>query len=172
MGCYTASVLLNQNHQSTIKYTRRRADDLRGGDWLSAFKFMGLLYDGNRGTVEGNTKGSRLKVDTRSAVWELIRVLRNARYPETDLQAISHSNVFGLFVSKLYNGTWTITDFEDHDWKVDPYSWYGPRAPAKGNALISSVACLWLRSAIDYSIHHGKRLKKLWEPKVIRGGGG
>lgn len=28
-----------------------------------------------------------------------------------------------------------------------------PQLAKKGNALISSVACLWLRSAIDYSIH-------------------
>lgn len=59
---------------------------------------MGLLYDGNLETVEGHTKkGSRLKDVKRSAVYELIKVLRRTKYEQSDLQAMVRSNVFGLF---------------------------------------------------------------------------
>lgn len=57
--------------------------------------------------MEGHTKkGSRLKVDARRyEVYELIRALRKTYYEDKDLEAISKSNVFGLFRSKLYCGT-------------------------------------------------------------------
>lgn len=74
---------------------------------MTKFQFMGLEYDGEKGTIQGYTKkGSRLKVDAkRYNVYELIRALRSARYEDKDLEAISNSNVFGLFRSKLYCGS-------------------------------------------------------------------
>lgn len=76
--------------------------------WLSPFKFLlGLEYNGDAGTIRGNTrKGSRLEVDAkRSNVFTLIRALRAVFYEDKDLEAISNSNVFGLFISKLYCGS-------------------------------------------------------------------
>lgn len=135
--------------------------------WLTPFKFLGLEYDGILETVKGNTRqGSRLEVDTRrSEIYRLLKALRPDYGKVQDLVALSHSGVFGLFVSKLYCGSWTIPKYVDHEWRVDPNSWFGDNIPRKGDPLLSSVACLWLRSAIDYSIHHTKKVCKLWQPE-------
>lgn len=94
---------------SNLKFYEGKSRWLKkDNEWLTPFRFLGLEYDGEGGTVKGNTrKGSHLEVDAkrRSNVFTLIRALRKVYYEDNDLEAISNSYVFGLFIYKLYCGS-------------------------------------------------------------------
>lgn len=104
----------------------------RPGMKTKVVKYLGLMIDLDKGTIEGNTRsGKTLKFDARAEnLVELIAEMKLEKQEESPtkdesrLENIITSGLWGFVMSKLYNGTWENLTAKERKWKQHKNSWW------------------------------------------------
>jgi len=113
-------VELNKKKSGWVKYD---------GEWKKPLKFLGLEYED--GKITANTrKGSKLSGETKKIEFGLLNHSSlQSKNVSSDMtwNSILKGRWGGFLVSKLYNGTWNLKDFEQDFlykiWKLPYKSW-------------------------------------------------
>lgn len=125
-GIVSANIHFNHEKSGWIK---------KDGVWLKPLKFLGMVYDGNTETLQADTrKGSKLiydKQDLVEAHLESHQIPENATeswfkvWKDKDtFENLVKSKLFGFIQSRLYQGSWNMSDYEqcfELTFKTDSY---------------------------------------------------
>lgn len=119
----------------------------------SEAKFLGLLYNFNKGLLKGQTRnGSTLEFGPKQL--EVLKFVQETKTYGSLMEALVSSGLWGLTLSKLYGGKWGAQDWSPKA-EYRPGSFWDTmfdlRLLSKDKALqrvASTIACEWLGLAI------------------------
>jgi len=150
-----------------VEISEEKSRWIRHGTWRDDFKFLGLKYQEEKGTLQGATRaGSTLEFGPeQERLWDLLHQLK-LEYPdkmkgETKLEMLQETSLFGLIQSKLYQGTWEDLEPEQRAWPFKAGSWWDHETPPyklKGSPTMSSNANAWLAQMLEVVKPHAPYL--------------
>lgn len=107
---------------ANISYNFRKSGWVKkDGKWIKPLKFLGLVYDGEKGTLTASTrKGSELIFDEMDLVqaWDmqeknLSESWRSRKWRDKyTFEDLAKSKLFGFIQSRLYQGSWNMEGYE------------------------------------------------------------
>lgn len=116
-------------------------------------KFLGLLYNFNKGLLKGQTRnGSTLEFGPKQL--DVLKFVQETKTYGSLMEALVSSGLWGLTLSKLYGGKWGTQDWSPKaEYRAGSFwdTMFDLRLLSKDKALqrvASTIACEWLGLAI------------------------